>query len=158
MATLEEMFPSRFLKAADLGGKGRVVEIVEVGTEDLKDMQGKTAKKTIVYFRGLKPLVLNKTNAKALIRITGEPDNNNWVEHRALIFPTTTEMAGETVACIRFDEVPTAKPAKKAAPPKAKAAAEEEEPPQLTDEEVEAARRRAEEAPDFDDPIDDIPY
>jgi hypothetical protein len=29
MATLEEMFPSRFLKAADLGGKSRVVEIVE---------------------------------------------------------------------------------------------------------------------------------
>jgi hypothetical protein len=127
MATLDEAFPSRFLKAADLGGKSRIVEIIAAEQEDLKDMQGKQQKKTVVYFRGMKKsLPLNKTNFEALIRITGEADSNDWVSHSALIYPTTTEMAGKTVACIRFDEVP-AKPAKKTAPPKAAAAEEEDE-------------------------------
>jgi hypothetical protein len=118
MATLEEAFPSRFLKAADLGGKPRVVEIVAANEEDLKDLQGKQQKKTVVYFRGMKKsLPLNKTNFEALTRITGEDDSNDFPGHTVLMLPTKTEMAGKTVDCIRFEEVSTKKAAKKAAPP-----------------------------------------
>jgi hypothetical protein len=117
MATLDEAFPSRFLKAADLSGKPRIVKIVAANEEDLKDLQGQQQKKTVVYFCGMKKsLPLNKTNFEALTRITGEDDSNDFPGHTVLMLPTKTEMAGKTVDCIRFEEVPAKKTAKKAAP------------------------------------------
>ena len=107
------MFPSRFLKCADLNGKSRIVEIVEVGKEVLKDMQGKSQLKQIVFFKYMKKaLPLNKTNFQALVRITGEDDSELWISHKVLMKPSVTEMAGEQRDCIRFEAVPKPKAVK----------------------------------------------
>jgi hypothetical protein len=61
--TIDEMFPSRFLKAADLPRKGLTLTIDAVELEQLGDES-----KWILYFveAGSKPLVLNKTNGLAI--------------------------------------------------------------------------------------------
>jgi hypothetical protein len=105
MATRDEVFPSRFLKAADLGGKPTVVTIKEVSREKLKNGNGEETSKSIAYFKGAKKgLVLNVTNWDKIADITGEDDSDNWPGHRIEVFPTTTEIGGETKDCIRVRE------------------------------------------------------
>jgi hypothetical protein len=102
MATREQAFPTRFLKAADLGGKPAVVTIKEAAQEKLKNGNGEEETKTVLYFqKGKKALVLNLTNWTKIADVTGEDDSDNWPGHRIEVFPTTTEMKGKEVDCIR---------------------------------------------------------
>jgi hypothetical protein len=101
MATRDEIFPSRFLKAGDLNGKAVVVEIEAAPTELLGS--GADAKtKTVLYFNGpLKPLVLNMTNWDSVAAIAGG-DTDDWPGRKIELFPTSTTLKGQTVDCIRI--------------------------------------------------------
>jgi hypothetical protein len=50
--------------------------------------------------------------------ITGEADSDNWRGHQVEVYPTTTEMRGKVVPCIRIrspkqgETSPTKRPAK----------------------------------------------
>src|SRR3954465_447059 len=48
----DDLFPSKYLRASDLGGKPTVVEISSTSLEDLKAMDGKTNSKLVVTFKG----------------------------------------------------------------------------------------------------------
>jgi hypothetical protein len=103
MATREQAFPTRFLKAADLGGKPIVVTIKEAAQEKLKNGNGEEEAKTVLYFqKAKKALILNVTNWTKIADVTGEDDSDNWPGHRIEVYPTTTEMKGKEVACIRI--------------------------------------------------------
>ena len=102
MAKRDDVFPSRFLKCADLNGKPVVVTIESAPIETLKNGKGEESK-TVLYFRKTKKaLPLNRVNWDSVCDITGEADTENWPDHRIELFPTTTEMKGETVPCIRI--------------------------------------------------------
>ena len=59
----EDVFPSRFWKAADLNGKPMVVTIEGTVRETLKTPDGKSDEKPVLYFTGSKKsLSLNVTN------------------------------------------------------------------------------------------------
>jgi hypothetical protein len=117
MATRDEVFASKYLKAADLKGRPRVVKIEECWQEKLKTNDGKEREKTIVKFAGEeKTLVMNMVNWDAIADITGEGDTLNWPDHRIELYPTKTQMGGKTVDCIRIR-----KPDSKEAAPKARA-------------------------------------
>jgi hypothetical protein len=79
------------LRAADIAGKPRVVTIDHVTHEDFKD-DGVNVKKTVLHFRGkdTAPVVLNKTNWKMLVAITGADDDEDWSD-------TTIELRSEKV-------------------------------------------------------------
>jgi hypothetical protein len=101
MAKRHEVFPSRFLKAADLAGKPLVVEIERAPQEELGS-GADTDEKTVLYFRGgTKPLPLNMTNWDGVAAIAGD-DTVNWPGHRIELYPTTTTLRGSTVDCIRI--------------------------------------------------------
>ena len=103
MATRDEVFPSKYLKAADLGGKPITVVIERADEETLKTPEGREDVKTVLSFKGAKKtLPLNMTNWDGVAEITGEGDTARWPGHALELYPTTTTMQGKTVACIRI--------------------------------------------------------
>jgi hypothetical protein len=110
---VNKAFPSQYLKASDLGTNQPIVAIDRVATEPVgkeKEM------KLVLYFEGKeKGVVLNKTNARAIVAIAGSEETDDWVGVRVRLFATTTEFSGEQVECIR---IKGPGPAPKAAKPK----------------------------------------
>jgi hypothetical protein len=110
----DDLFPSKYLKCADLKGKPRVVEIEQAPIETLKNPKGEEQKKVVLYFKGAKKaLPLNLTNFDAVMDIAGSDETNNWPGTRLELFPATTMMGGKITDCIRIrppQEVPAAPP------------------------------------------------
>ncbi len=118
----DEIFQSKYLKAADLAGKPVVVKIQAAPFETLKSPEGKEQSKTVLYFtKAKKALPLNMINWDSVADICGD-DTDAWPGHSIEIYPATTTMGGKLVDCIRIrhprGELPLA-PASKAiaAPP-----------------------------------------
>jgi hypothetical protein len=113
MPSFRSAFPSKFIKADDLGATRPIGTIASVDFETVGN--GANAdRKLVVRFdeSTLKPLVLNRINCETIAEITGTDDYAQWVGHRIQLFATKTEFQGKRVACIRI-----------AAPPKGKATA-----------------------------------
>jgi hypothetical protein len=103
MAKRDDVFPSRYLKAADLEGQSLTVMIERAPLEMLQNPEGKEQSKTVLYFKGHKKIFpLNVTNWDSVVDITGEHDSDRWPGHRIELYPTTTKMGAQTKACIRI--------------------------------------------------------
>jgi hypothetical protein len=100
MPDYRAMFDRDYIGAWDLPGDVVVtISAVEAGT--IKGDKGRTSRKPIIRFKGKeKALLGNKTNCKIIARLYGT-DTDKWIGKDITLFPTTTEMGGETVDCIR---------------------------------------------------------
>jgi len=113
---VNDAFPSRYIKASDLGDKRVLVtidrvEIEEVGRE--KDS------KPVVYFAGKeKGLVLNKTNAKKITEVSKSAETEEWAGVKVVLYATETEFGGDTVSCVRVAPPPKPAAEKPTAAPK----------------------------------------
>ncbi len=114
MPSINDAFPSNYLKASDIKGVEPVVAIDRVAFEPVgrqRDM------KAILYFKGKeKGLVLNKTNATKITQLAGTNMTESWDGLRIKLYATETEYAGDTVECIRIKAAP-ANSARPVAPP-----------------------------------------
>lgn len=91
--------PPEHIAAIDLNGKEATVTIEKVVAEKIGQ---KKQKKPVLFFVGKKRgMVLNKTNCKVLAAMYGR-DTEDWKGKAITIFPTMTEMAGESVPCLRI--------------------------------------------------------
>ena len=89
------------IAAFDLNGKDVHVKIVRVSAGELTAAGGRKSKKPVVFFDGKdKSLPLNSTNAKTIAAMYGNYVEK-WIGKWITLYPTTTEMAGETVEAIR---------------------------------------------------------
>jgi hypothetical protein len=71
MKNIDDLFPSRFLKAADLKGDTPLT-INNIKVEDIRDRSGEDTRKGVLYFDELeKGLPLNKTNAETIATLHG---------------------------------------------------------------------------------------
>lgn len=97
---INSAFPSKYLKASDLGTAQPIVEINSVTIEEVgQDRE----KRPVVYFTGKqKGLVLNKTNARSIAQITGYSETDQWPGAKVKLYATETEMQGERMECIRI--------------------------------------------------------
>jgi hypothetical protein len=69
----DDLYGSKFLGAADLNGQRKRVKIVDTEVSDLREKDGSTKRKYIVWFETEdKALVLNKTNAMRLAQAFGK--------------------------------------------------------------------------------------
>jgi len=94
---LNDAYPSRFMKVADLNGKEVAVSISSVEREKITDDQ-----KLVCYFKGqLKALVLNKTNALSIEEIAGTDETDDWTNVRIVLYPSTVFFNGSKVPCVR---------------------------------------------------------
>ena len=115
MVTRSQAFPSKYFCGDDVA-KPLVVEVQHCGIEPLKNKDGVTSDKLIVYFSGQKKaLVCNRTNWDAIVEITNEDDTDLWVGHRICLFASPERVAGKMMNCVR---VRSASAPVKATPPK----------------------------------------
>lgn len=114
MPDINAQFPSKYLRAHDLGDDAVVVTIDRVGFETIKNTQtGLDERKPSLHFHEFpgKPLVLNKTNAKKISTLLKSSDTDDWPHQQIQIYATETQFGADTVACIRVKQaaVPTKK-------------------------------------------------
>lgn len=113
MGNYETAFPSKFLKATDIGESAPIVTIANVVQESVG--QNKDVR-FVAYFEGKqKGCVLNKTNCKAVAAIANSNDTDDWVGVKVQLFVAHVEFQGETVEAIRI-RAPKAKVAPKPKP------------------------------------------
>src|SRR5215471_4586832 len=99
----DDLFPSKYLKCADLKGRPRVAEIEQALIEMLKNPKGEEQRKVVLYFKGAKKaLPLNLTNYDSVAAIAGTDETNNWPSTRIELFPSTTMLGGKITDCIRI--------------------------------------------------------
>jgi hypothetical protein len=97
-----DVFPSKYLKAADLNGKPLVVEIEAAPLETLKSANGDEQKIVLYFTDTAKRLPLNVTNFESVANICGD-DTEDWPGGKIELFPSVTQMGGKTgIACIRI--------------------------------------------------------
>jgi hypothetical protein len=107
----KSMTDREFIYAFDLNGKDCVVRIAKVEQGSLASAGGRKTKKPVVFFEGKeKGLALNATNAKTIASMFGNYVEK-WIGQAVTLYPTTTQMNGETMECIRIR--PTAPKASK---------------------------------------------
>lgn len=107
MPNINEAFPSKFLRAADLDDRQHLLIMDRAEFENLGD-----DRKLILYFKGQeKGLVLNKTNANTIAKLYGD-DTDGWIGKEIVLFDVPVDFRGETVQAIRV------RGPKKKAPPK----------------------------------------
>jgi hypothetical protein len=100
---VELLFPSRYLKAADLKGPTPLT-IEAVTVEDIRTSGGKE-KRPIVYFkeRTDKALVLNKTNALVIAMMHGG-ETDDWAGKPIVLIPARVPFGNKIVEAIRVQE------------------------------------------------------
>lgn len=134
---MSDAFPSKYITAADLQGRGHLVRIRGVVIENVgKDQE----RRPVVYFEGKKKgLILNKTNGKKITLVTGEDDTDLWPGKSIIIYPTMVQFGDEEVEGIRV---------KPAGVPEPAAVVNRDEPPPPSDSYF----------PGDEDPDSDLPF
>jgi hypothetical protein len=107
---IDQLYPSRFLRCADLNGQPTRVVIKGISREDV----GGEQKNVLSFANGAKSLILNKTNARAIAKALGCDDTKDWRGKSITLVPAVTDFKGDTVDCIR---IRPAKPQAEEEPP-----------------------------------------
>lgn len=102
------VYPSKYIKAADLMGRDVTVTILEVRAEMIEMEGGRKDKKAVLYIADAKgkPIqktwVAGKTVLKQIGAALNEPIVGAWKGKRVTMYPTTCKSkGGETVECVR---------------------------------------------------------
>jgi hypothetical protein len=82
----DDLYPGRFLKAADLKGKIVTLQITSVDIEELVGDKGEQLKGILSFAKTDKQLALNRTNGECIKGMFGR-DVQAWVGKRISIFP-----------------------------------------------------------------------
>lgn len=103
----DQLFPSRFIKAGEFGGKPVTLTITGVDLEELEKEDGTAHNAPIVSFRETKrQWVLIKTNAQCLLAMWG-PDTDNWIGKRVTLYPERDASGlSDSGLCIRVKGSP----------------------------------------------------
>lgn len=96
MANINDAFPSKYLKAADLDGKPALYKMDRAAFETIGN-----DRRLILYFESQeKGMVLNKTNASNIAKLYGD-DTDEWSGQEIVLFEAMVDFKGETVPAIR---------------------------------------------------------
>jgi len=94
---IDQLYPSRFLRCADLNGQPMRVVIKGLSREDVSGEQ----KVVLSFTNNAKGLILNKTNGRAIAKALGCDDTKDWRGKSITLVPAVTDFKGDTVDCIR---------------------------------------------------------
>ena len=97
---INDAYPSKYLKAADLPDEGSMaVTIEKIALEEIgKDKQTKP----VLYFTEAGAgFICNKTNARSIARLLGSEELDDWVGRVILIYRTEVNFQGKIVKTIR---------------------------------------------------------
>ena len=106
---VDQLFPTKWLHPENLNGKAVVVTIAKVTMEEVHNPEThKKEQRPAVNFKGAsKVLLMNKTQAMAIARITGKDDTDNWAGCKVTL---AADVAPNGKQTIRISPVPDANP------------------------------------------------
>jgi hypothetical protein len=112
----DAMYGSKYFSVPDLKGQRPRRTIGKVEVAELKEKDGSTKRKRILYLEGEdKPLVLNKTNAVKLAMAFGK-ESSEWINARVELYSEMTSLGKEGVRLTPLRTVTKAAPAQPIAP------------------------------------------
>lgn len=95
--TVGELFPSRYLSAAELG-RPVTVKIAAVAVEEFRQPDGERHWRAVVSFeRATKQLICNKTQSLSLARLCGSERVAEWVGHVVTLKPGKAPNGKQTI-------------------------------------------------------------
>lgn len=98
---MSKVFPSRYVKAAELNGKRVTVTIRNLVMEEMTLPGKKPEKQPVLYFQNAtKGLVLNKSNSDVISSFYGD-ESDFWGGKQITLYPTTITAFGEEHEVIR---------------------------------------------------------
>jgi hypothetical protein len=110
------VFPSKYLKSADIAVAGRPVPVV-IDRIEIHDVGGgdKQEDKPVLFFRGKeKGMVMNITNANAISEVYGA-ETDDWIGQTIELYVAKVQFQNRMVDAIRI-QVPRHRPAPPPAP------------------------------------------
>lgn len=110
---MSEVFPSRFLKADDIGDTPKRLVIQKVALEEFDDGKPKVVLAFIGQHKGL---VANKTNVASIVAAYGD-ESDGWIGKPLVLYVAEVAFQGKTVPAIRVRVPKPAAPAKPAPAP-----------------------------------------
>jgi hypothetical protein len=107
MPIIADLYASKHLTSADLGGKPVTVSIKNVTVEPFQN-EGDNVRKAVLHFVGdaIKPLVVNKTNYLILAHAFGS-NTDAWIGRQIVVNPSMTPFKGKMVETIRVEPLLT---------------------------------------------------
>jgi hypothetical protein len=104
---ISDIFPSKYVKAADLNGKHITLTIKGLAVEEMGHGSEKERKPVLYFERATKGLVLNRTNAMMIAGLYGD-ESGDWRGCRITIYPTKVRAFGAMQDAIRVrEEIPS---------------------------------------------------
>lgn len=85
-------------------GKDMIVQIKDVRPEMVQNQQGREEKMVMYFENGVKPLILNTTNMKAISKAVGSDYLDEWVGKKIQLFVTMVAAFGTTTDAVRVRE------------------------------------------------------
>jgi len=114
METLNDLFPSKYLKASDFADGPRVLKIKSFDIVDLKARDGSDERKPVVYFENEpKGLILNKTNRNSIETICNSIQIAEIIGNSVELYLARVDSFGELVDAVRIREPRQMTPAQK---------------------------------------------
>jgi hypothetical protein len=100
---INEMFPSKYATGADLNGRAVTVTIQAIRPEKMRPVAtSEEVTKYVLYtVEGKRGIVLNKTLAHQLAKLTGSDDTDHWAGKRITLYPERVNVAGTERIAIR---------------------------------------------------------
>lgn len=105
--TWEKILDPNFINAELIGGIGaeRVVTIKDIEFAEVFNQKSNSKdKKQTLFLQECKPMVLNKTNTKTLMKIFGSDDPKNCIGHKITLYVAPVKVAGQQTTGIRIKE------------------------------------------------------
>ena len=110
-----ELCPSPNLQALDIGTElGDSVNVTIKGFDTAEVGKEKQIRSRLFVEEFSRPLVINRTNVKALIDLYGN-DTSDWIGEQFNLYVSETSFQGDTVRCLRVRAVKAEKPPEKPA-------------------------------------------
>jgi hypothetical protein len=106
---ISQLFPSKYVRAADLNGKTVTLTIAKLVLEELGHGAEKERKPVLYFQKATKGLVLNRTNAMTIAALYGD-ESDEWPGKRISIYPTRIRAFGAMQDTIRVKEEIPAQP------------------------------------------------
>lgn len=106
---ISRLFPSKYVKSADLNGKTVTLTIAKLVIEEMGHGAEKERKPVLYFQKATKGLVLNRTNAMTVVALYGD-ESDDWVGKRISIYPTRIRAFGAMQETIRIREEIPAEP------------------------------------------------
>ena len=85
-------------------GKDLVAKITDVKPEMITNSKGQNEEKLVMRFEGLKPLILNKTNATAASKALESPYIEDWPGHYVQLYVTKVAAFNTITEAVRIRE------------------------------------------------------